>query len=78
MQLMKFKYIQQYNYCDQKGVITVDFTFDRSLTKFDFPSLYLNFKLDIIIPIIYLLFVWCLIIHVFLKYFYDMGIVITY
>ena len=37
---MKYKYIQQYNYCDQKGVITVDFTFDfdQSLTKFDFSS----------------------------------------
>ena len=72
---MKYKYIQQYNYCDQKGVITVDFTFDfdRSLTKFDFSPLYFYFKLDLFstlknrsfIPIIYLLFVWCLIIHVF-------------
>ena len=46
---MKYKYIQQYNYCDQKGVITVDLTFDfnRSLTKFDFSSLYFNFKLDL-------------------------------
>ena len=34
-------YIQQYIYCDQKGVIIVDFNFDydRSLTKFDFSSL---------------------------------------
>ena len=55
---MKYKYIQQYNYCDKRGVITVDFTFDfdRSLTKFDFSSLE-----DLLYKLFNYLFVICVV-----------------